>query len=86
MGISTESERTRVDAPYDRTAHADADSKLHFVLHSHPHRGDVFGCICLTDRVSKALRGSVGYTHDNGEKDETDECLWYIVSFCRLLD
>jgi len=53
----------------DRTAHADANSKLHFVLHSHPHRGDVFGCIC-----------------DNGEKDETDECLWYIVPFCSLLN
>ena len=35
---------------------------------------------------SKALRGNVGYTHDNGKKDEADKCLWYIVPFYRLLD
>jgi hypothetical protein len=51
MGISTVSKAQKVDAPYDRTAHADTESKLHFVLHSHPHRGDVFCCVCLTDRV-----------------------------------
>jgi hypothetical protein len=50
-GLAQSQKDQKVDAPYNRTAHADANSKLHFVLHSHPHRGDVFGCICLTDRV-----------------------------------
>jgi hypothetical protein len=50
-GLAQSQKKQKVDAPYDRTAHADADSKLHFVLYSHPHRGNVFDCICLTDRV-----------------------------------
>jgi len=57
MGISIVRKDQKVDAPYDRTAHADADSKLHFILHSHPHRGDVLGCICLTDRVKLSSEG-----------------------------
>lgn len=35
--FSIEPEETEVGTPYDRTAHADANRKLHFVLHSHPY-------------------------------------------------
>ena len=75
-----------MDTPYNRAAHADANSKLHFVLHSHPHGSDVFGGICLCNESGKAPRGNASYTHDNGKKNETDERLWDIESCCRLLD
>lgn len=75
-----------MDTTYNRAAHADANSKLHLVLHSHPHGGDVFGRICLRNESGKAPRGNAGYTHDNGKENETDERLWDIVPICRLLD
>jgi len=75
-----------VDTPYNRAAHADADSKLHFVLHSHPHGSDVFGSICLRNESGKAPRGNVGYTHDNWKENETDERFRDIIPGCRLLD
>jgi hypothetical protein len=39
----------KVGTPYDRTAHTNANSKLHFILHSHPYGSDVFGCICANN-------------------------------------
>jgi len=75
-----------VDNPYNRAAHADANSKLHLVLHSHPHGSDVFGRICLRNESGKAPRGNAGCTHDNGKENETDERFRDIVPGCRLLD
>jgi hypothetical protein len=85
MRLAQSQEKQKVNTPYDRTAHADANSKLHFVFHSHPYRGDVFGCIRLQVVSSKDLRGTEG-THDNGEDNKSDECLRYIKPVCCLLD
>ena len=74
------------DTTYNRAAHADANSKLHFILHGHPHGSDVFGRICLHNESGKAPRRNAGYTHDNGKENETDECFRDIVPLCRLLD
>jgi hypothetical protein len=42
------------DVPYDRTAQTDANSKLHFVLHSRSHGSNLSGYICLCNGSSEA--------------------------------
>ncbi len=41
-------EKAREDVTtYNRTAHTDANRKLHLILHGHPHGRDMLGRICL---------------------------------------
>ena len=75
-----------VDIPYDRTAQTDANSKLHFVLHSHSHGSNLSGYICLCNESSKAPRGNAGHTHDKGKENKTDERLWNSEPVRCLLD
>ena len=67
--------RMKVDAPYDRTAHANANNKLHFVLRSHRYGSYELGGVCLRNESSLAPRGGASYTHDNGNENKTDERL-----------
>jgi hypothetical protein len=85
--VSVETGR-KVDTPYDRTAHTNANSKLHFILHSHPYGRDVFGCVCLRIVSGETPRGTVGAwrTHDNGQENKTDERLRDIEPGCGFFD
>ena len=82
---SANGKRRKVDTPYDRTAQADTNSKLHFVLLGHRHGSYELGGICLRHELSLGPGGSASYTHDNGNNNKTDERLWDVEPICCLL-
>jgi hypothetical protein len=86
IGGSANGKRRKVDTPYDRTAQADTNSELHFVLLGHRHGSYELGGICLRHESSVGPGGSASYTHDNGNNNKTNERLWDVEPICCLLN